>query len=613
VSVRGWVGATLIAVFVATGSVATADTPAQLFAADASGLLKVTARCPLTKGTIQGSGFLLGPRLMITARHVLVDPQDGKACEATVVQEGTGTHARVVRWMAISTAATKAPTDLAIAVLSARLTGHYFSISTAAPRPHDRVVILGYALGQPLSLNQGHVSKLTTRNHVRLIQMVVLEAGGASGGPILDVRGDVIGVDQFGGGGVAQSVDLARLVHDDPRQLCFGVASAQTATICGGGVRRPRVLGEDVAPPTCLGVTIDLPFQDPCPPGAEDVTGVVEVTAHCAKEWDGSGFLLGPRVVMMSRLQVTDGVTGDACPATIVEHGDTKTVTAKVTKWTPIRVAGSLASTDVVIGRLDTPVAGHYFGISATSPTPGAAVHALSFAFGFPSTFNEGRVLGHVTMNGVYLLRMRLKGVAPGSGGGPIVDEKNDIVGLVQWQPSAAITLSVDLPALSGGTPSRLCVGVAGGAPSTVCRAGARPQKPWFAGDVPPLVCDGGAEIPPFTTCPGMLGDCWLTDSPASGQQVKQVIEGDFANLFLIQQFSSAPAPGTKLALQVNDPAGRIARIGTADLSNQGTMALVVDMGLQLGLTSPTPGTWRFSVAVSDGSHCESSVDVTPS
>ena len=134
---------------------------------------------------------------------MLVDSK-GRACAAEAVQQGTGKTAAVARWMPVRSARTRAPTDLALAVIVSPLDGYYFSIASASPKSGELVIALGYALGEPLSLNQGHVARLITSNKVRLLEMRLLEAGGASGGPILNAEGQVVGLGQFGTVGVEQ-------------------------------------------------------------------------------------------------------------------------------------------------------------------------------------------------------------------------------------------------------------------------------------------------------------------------------------------------------------------------------------------------------------------------
>jgi V8-like Glu-specific endopeptidase len=286
---------------------ARAETPAQLFADYSSGMVKVKAHCP--GGAQQGTGFLLGPRLVMTARHVLVD---GKArrCTAEVVQEGTRKHAKVSRWMGVRVTRSKSATDVALGVLASPLTGHNFAISRSNPKRGQRMLALGYALGEPLSLNQGHVSKLTTSQKVPVITLKLLEAPGASGGPILSTKGEVVGVSQVVGSGLLGTVDLARLVHRNPSELCVGVAAGQAATICGGGRHPTGLLSKDSAPPLCFGSAIDPPFQT-CPKISAP-SGIVAVESKCPEggSWSGSGFLLGPRLVMTARYLLVDEKTG---------------------------------------------------------------------------------------------------------------------------------------------------------------------------------------------------------------------------------------------------------------------------------------------------------------
>jgi hypothetical protein len=227
-------------------------------------MVQVKSRCS-SIGVNAGSGFLLGPRVVMTARHVLVDPSKGTPCVATVVQDGTRKVANVKRWMAIRIASSKAPTDIAIAILDEPLDGYNFTLSPTSPKPGQLVLALGYALGQPLSLNQGHVSILPTTNKVRLLVLDLLETHGASGGPIVNSNGEVVGVNQaVVKSGQVQSVDLAHMAHGDPTQFCFGVATGQASTICSAHKPAHAFLSRDGRPKVCYGYAILLPFQG-CP------------------------------------------------------------------------------------------------------------------------------------------------------------------------------------------------------------------------------------------------------------------------------------------------------------------------------------------------------------
>jgi V8-like Glu-specific endopeptidase len=593
------------------GAAASADTPEQLFSADASGMVKVTVSCPTTKGTDQGSGFLLGPTLIMTARHVMVDPESGRNCTGTVVQEGTRTHARIVRWMAIGTKA-KAATDLALAVLSTPLTGHYFSISRVSPKPHALVVILGYALGQPLSLNQGHVSKLTTNNHVRLIEMAVLEAGGASGGPILDATGDVVGVDQFGGSGLAATVDLARLAHNDPGSFCFGVATGQNATICSAGTHGAPVLAEDGPPQTCVGIALDLPFENGCPMYADDLRGMVQLTSKCPKTWLGTGFLLGPRLVMTARSELIDPDTGAQCTTTVLPFGSLKPV--RVEKWMAVQVPDPLTSTDVAIAVLATPVKGYYFMLGATSPKAGQILHSLTRLYPLPSSHNKARVVKGIKANGIRVLELS-GGLQDGGGGGPIVDASNEVVGVAQWG-STTKTLGIDLPRLTQGDPTHLCFGDAKGLPSSICPALAGAPVV-LAQDAPVQICNGHAAVPPYTTCPAVVSDCWLSsaDSADKTLTVTQLADTDTTGVYFMQQLAYQPSNGTTLAVNVKTPAGTVDALAFGPVpETKSQTPLLVAGPLRLDKLAATfnDGTYTVTVTASDGSNCSATVAVGP-
>ena len=227
-------------------------------------MVQVKSRCA-SSGLYAGSGFLLGPRMVMTARHVLIDPVTGTSCTTTVIQDGTHKVANVKRWMGIRVASSKAPTDIAIAILDEPLDGYNFTLSPTSPKPGQLVLALGYALAQPLSLNQGHVARLPTTNNVRLLVLNLLETHGASGGPIMNSKGEVVGVNQAVlKSGQLQSVDLAHMAHGDPTQFCFGVATGQASTICNTHKPAHAFLSRDGRPQLCHGYAVLLPFQD-CP------------------------------------------------------------------------------------------------------------------------------------------------------------------------------------------------------------------------------------------------------------------------------------------------------------------------------------------------------------
>src|SRR4051812_35713597 len=68
--------------------------PLQLASQVETGMVFIQAECPTASYT--GSGFLLGPRLIVTARHVL-EPEPN-CTTFTVVQQGSGARAEISRW-----------------------------------------------------------------------------------------------------------------------------------------------------------------------------------------------------------------------------------------------------------------------------------------------------------------------------------------------------------------------------------------------------------------------------------------------------------------------------------------------------------------------------------
>jgi serine protease Do len=188
----------------------------------------VTSSCE--SGLYTGSGFLVGPQTMVTALHVVQD-QDGTPCRSTARQDGTGRTARLMDYSAWSA------DDLAVVHLSAPLPGYYLTVASTPPHVGERVIGLGYSLANPLSLNQGTVARLTRINGIPYLLMNLFGGHGSSGGPILNLDGQALGLTQVGetdgAVGAIASIDLARLT-DGGGAMCQGVAAKESVnTLCG--------------------------------------------------------------------------------------------------------------------------------------------------------------------------------------------------------------------------------------------------------------------------------------------------------------------------------------------------------------------------------------------
>lgn len=229
-------GAFLAAIIVAGAiaasgaSAARADGVLQLVSRVEPGLLFVVSNCP--RGTFTGSGFLIGPRLMLTARHV-VEAKHG--CSVTVRQEGSGAQARATNWSDWYTnrKSDESTTDLAVVRLDHALNGFAFRLSARAPTIGERVVALGYPYAEGLSITQGQVDGRYSRSGVPEISMRLLSDHGGSGGPIINLAGEIVGLVQRGGQQQIESLDLATFTGGDPSTLCKGAARGVASTVCG--------------------------------------------------------------------------------------------------------------------------------------------------------------------------------------------------------------------------------------------------------------------------------------------------------------------------------------------------------------------------------------------
>lgn len=134
-----------------------------------------------------GTGFLVDPRHAVTASHVVA------GSTSLSVSSGDATVGGAVVGF-------DEENDLALVELERALDGHLFEFAAATPAVGDPVGLIGYPLGEPLSLSTGTVSGLDRTIPVPgsqiegLIQTDVAANPGNSGGPLLDTDGAVIGV-----------------------------------------------------------------------------------------------------------------------------------------------------------------------------------------------------------------------------------------------------------------------------------------------------------------------------------------------------------------------------------------------------------------------------------
>ncbi|MBB2924103.1 S1C family serine protease [Cellulomonas cellasea] len=139
-------------------------------------------------GDYGGTGFLIGPELVVTAAHVV----EG----ARSVEVGTNVgpiHAVVV---GLDPAG-----DLALLRTRSPVDGHVFTLASTQPRKGTEVTALGFPLGaDSVVATQGRVSGLdmtVETGSTHRDDMIQTDAGlnpGNSGGPLITLEGDVVGV-----------------------------------------------------------------------------------------------------------------------------------------------------------------------------------------------------------------------------------------------------------------------------------------------------------------------------------------------------------------------------------------------------------------------------------
>jgi S1-C subfamily serine protease len=138
-------------------------------------------------GDFTGTAFLIRPRLMVTANHVVED-----AANVEVDFEGDVVTAEID--------GVDSDSDLAVLRLERRVGGHLFEVAREDPVPGTRVAAIGYPLDEPKTLTEGTISGLDRTIDTEsgtfsgLIQTDTAINPGNSGGPLVDLDGDVVGV-----------------------------------------------------------------------------------------------------------------------------------------------------------------------------------------------------------------------------------------------------------------------------------------------------------------------------------------------------------------------------------------------------------------------------------
>jgi Trypsin-like peptidase domain len=189
----------------------------QLFAHLASGVVLIRGFSCSGTGEIEGTGFLVGADVVMTARHV-VDPSGAEAklaCHVKVHLDGRWVAATRLAWWYGRSDPTGRATDLATLKLAAAASPSdtIFDFRNSSAPAGTNLAMIGHPLGTEISLTQG---KLLGRVRFRTVPLMVIRmlgAAGSSGSPIVDNGGHVVGVLQLGLGGgetsgLVEGIDL---------------------------------------------------------------------------------------------------------------------------------------------------------------------------------------------------------------------------------------------------------------------------------------------------------------------------------------------------------------------------------------------------------------------
>lgn len=134
-----------------------------------------------------GTGFLIGPDLVVTAAHVVRD-----ASAISIAFGRTTVNATVVGKNEVA--------DIALVRTDSPVQGHQFQLRSTEPPVATDVAALGFPLGHPFTFTRGTVSALDAKQDIgdrvlgNLIQTDTAVNHGNSGGPLITQDGQVAGV-----------------------------------------------------------------------------------------------------------------------------------------------------------------------------------------------------------------------------------------------------------------------------------------------------------------------------------------------------------------------------------------------------------------------------------
>lgn len=154
----------------------------------------VKVRVTLDDGTAHGSGFFIGPGLIVTNQHVI----DGARDVHVVLEHDQSTHTAFIE------VSSRKP-DVALLRIDMQDNDFLPLGQSGKCRELEEVVMIGYPRYENLSATYVKGSISSTRRFVSgcsCMQLDIPANGGSSGGPVMDASGSVVGILTFGMSGI---------------------------------------------------------------------------------------------------------------------------------------------------------------------------------------------------------------------------------------------------------------------------------------------------------------------------------------------------------------------------------------------------------------------------
>jgi serine protease Do len=256
--------AALAAVPLASGAPAPAPAPSiqELYRRASPAVVFITQVDAAGKTTSLASGFLVSPNGVVVTNHHVIDPDQGAAHIRVKIPRGdVYTDVRVIY----------AEQRRDFAVIAIRATG-LPSLPVADSdkvEVGDPVIAIGNPKGLELTLTQGIVEsvRLDPQNGYRFIQHQAPISPGSSGGPLLNMKGEVIGINAFG---VRDAQNLNGAIPINYVKPYFNdapkMAWEEWAHVAAGGGAPPRPVPPGAPAPAPAAPTPPVPPRPVAPP-----------------------------------------------------------------------------------------------------------------------------------------------------------------------------------------------------------------------------------------------------------------------------------------------------------------------------------------------------------